>query len=116
MQFTLERINEVIQAKIGATKKVVGPITHVRLNATALNAMTSADANYIWYGKVVCVGASADVDLSYNSTIEFTTSGGVVAIGYVSGTFYDVLFNKVTGTAVLGEFYFVGIKQAIENV
>ncbi len=110
-------INDIIPVIIGATKKVTGPQVFVKLNATELAAMSTADTGYLWYGKLVCVGLSETMVAAYGSTTTWSSANGATATGGLVGTFYDVHFNKITSTSpVIGTVYFVGVKIAITNV
>ncbi len=110
-------INDILPGIIGATKKVDGPQVFVKLNATELAAMSTANTGYIWYGKLVCVGLAESLVAAYGSTTTLSTTNGVTATGGLVGTFYDVHFNKITSTSpVIGTVYFVGVKIAVSNV
>lgn len=110
-------LTTILPAKIGATKKVSGAETYVRLGATELAALSATDLNFVYYGKIICVGLTQAFAAQYNSTTEWTSASGKDATGGLVGTFYDVLFNHITSTSPTdGTIYFVGVKIGIANV
>lgn len=109
-------INDIIPVIIGATKKVTGPHTFVRLTADQLGAMTTADTAALYWGKFICSGCDAAVIAYYGSDIIFDTTTGGSATGGLVGTFYDQYFNKMGGAATDGTLCFVGVKMTIANV
>ena len=110
-------INDIIPVIIGATKKVTGPHTFVRLTADQLGAMTTADTAALYWGKFISSGCSDAIRAKYGTEIIFTTETGSTATGGMVGTFYDQYFNNIEGGAAAdGTLCFVGVKMTIANV
>lgn len=111
-------INDIVPARLSPLgKKITGAHTFVRLGATELAALSTASTTNLYYGKFICVGLTQDFVASYNTTTEWTSASGNDATGGLVGTFYDVMWNKITSTSpTQGTIYFVGIQFTVANV
>lgn len=117
MHILNDKALEFINTRLALTNKKIGnSVTFVRLNAADLATMSTANTGYEWYGKLVCVGLTDNCSASHGTTVEWTAANAYSVTGGLSGTFYDVMFNKFTGSPTAGTIYFVGIKVEVVNV
>ena len=117
MQLSFDKIeSDIIGVRLRALgKEISDVIIGIRLDATALATMGTADSGYLYYGKFVCVGLDTSFVASFNTTVEFDASSAITATGGLVGTFYDQLFNKVVTSAGQGKIYFVGLKIQVRD-
>lgn len=112
---------QTVLTKFNANKVIDGDVSWVYLTSADLAAMSTADANYFYYGKMSVtadLNAALEVYWDTTRTLGLTSAATLYNVASINCQFDDVVFNKIILNAVglnPASVWFTGVKVKIRN-